>query len=111
MLKLGISTYIPRKARGVAASDGFFTKDDFVYDSQHDAYICPNKCKLFYKFFVKGSGAKRYKSKTSDCNNCPLRDKCLRGKQKYKSLYEQSENAGHSSNQRTMPFICLRDKY
>jgi len=35
---------------------------------------------------VKGSGAKRYKSKTSDCGNCPLREKCLRGKQKYKQL-------------------------
>jgi len=86
MLKIGISTYIPRKARGTAENDGFFAKSDFVYDPQQDAYICPNKCLLSYRLFVRGVGFKRYKSKTSDCNNCPLRDKCLRGKQKFRQL-------------------------
>jgi len=86
MLGMGISTFIPRKARGFMEDDGMFKRDDFLYNHQIDAYICPNGCTLKYKSFKKGYGAKRYTSKTSDCANCPLREKCLRGKQKSRRI-------------------------
>ena len=86
MLAMGISTYIPRKARGFSEDDGIFTRDDFLYNHSLDAYICPNGCILNYKSFKKGGGAKRHTSKTSDCAKCPLREKCLRGKQKSRRI-------------------------
>ena len=86
MLEMGIKTYIPRKARGFAEDDGMFTKDDFLYDPLQDVYICPNNCLLKYSMFKKGSGAKRYASKVSDCRGCPLKPKCLRGKQKSRRI-------------------------
>lgn len=63
MLEMGISTYIPRKARGVAEDDGFFTKDDFLYNHRLDAYICPNGELLRYSSFRKGKGANDTKVK------------------------------------------------
>ena len=106
---MDISTYIPRKARGVAGDDGFFAKNDFIYDPEQDVYICPNKCILNYKFFVKGFGSKRYRSKALECNNCPLRCKCLRGKQKCRPLdrsyhwteYEKQHENDGSDDYRT----------
>ena len=86
MLAIGINTYIPRKARGFAEDDGMFTRNDFIYENCLDAYICPNGCTLKYKSFKKGYGAKRYTSKVSDCAKCPLREKCLRGKQKSRRI-------------------------
>jgi len=86
MFKMGISTYIPRKARGVAEDDGFFTRDDFRYNQQLDAYICPNGNFLRCSGFKKGFGAKRYSNKVSECKNCSLREKCLRGKQKHRRI-------------------------
>jgi IS5 family transposase len=81
-LALNIKTYIPRKGRGTKEDDGTYTRDDFQYDSLRDVYICPNGCVLKFRTFVKGRGAKRYTSKTSDCRGCPHQSKCLSGKKK-----------------------------
>ena len=106
MLDMGISTYIPRKDRSATKNDETFTRDDFRYDTEKDIYICPNNCTLKYACFRKGKGAKRYRSKASDCVNCPLKDKCLTGKAKSKEIerpyhwtqYEkQHENDGTDS--------------
>ena len=33
--------YVPRPQSGPAVREGFFRKDEFRYDAEHDAYICP----------------------------------------------------------------------
>jgi len=85
MLKCGIKTYIPQKARGTKEDDGTFTRNDFKYDQEQDVYNCPNNCVLKFSSFVDGT--KRYRSKTKDCRNCPLRNKCISGKGKVKTIY------------------------
>jgi hypothetical protein len=111
VIPVGINTYIPQKARGFAEDDGIFTKDDFVYDRCLDAYICPNGCMLGYRSFKKGFGAKRYKSKTSDCAKCPLRGKCLRGKQKSRCIersYHWTEYEKQHENDGTDRYLGIQ---
>lgn len=37
----GIVPYVPKPQRGSAVAKGFFTKDQFRYDTKTDTYICP----------------------------------------------------------------------
>ena len=39
--KAGMTPYVPRPQRGSAVREGFFRKDEFRYDAERDAYICP----------------------------------------------------------------------
>jgi hypothetical protein len=33
--------YVPKPQRGSSVSNGFFRKDEFRYDAERDAFICP----------------------------------------------------------------------
>ena len=39
--KAGLTPHVPRPQRGSSASKGFFRKDEFRYDAERDAYVCP----------------------------------------------------------------------
>ena len=54
--KAGLTPYVPRPQHGSSASHGFFRKNEFRYDPQQDAYICPARQVL----------ATRYESKLRD---------------------------------------------
>ena len=54
--KAGMTPYVPRPQRGSAVREGFFRKDEFRYDAERDAYICPGGQIL----------ATRYESKLRD---------------------------------------------
>ena len=62
---------------------GMFTKNKFVYDFDKDIYICPNNFALIYKTTTR-EGYKEYRCFEEICTNCPLRDKCISEKSKYK---------------------------
>jgi len=59
---------------------GYFSKDKFVYDGIKDCYICPNSKVLKRKSKNYAQNRIAYKSDKSDCNLCPLREKCISGK-------------------------------
>ncbi len=79
-----ITPYIPLLGGALSGSEGF------IYDGQHDWYICKNN-KL-----LKGSGrvvddgrghpVKKYFSLQSDCKNCPIRNTCITDKAKTKKI-------------------------
>jgi len=56
-----------------------FTRHDFQYNEDDDVFICPSGNVLTLKALqrIEGSVLKEYRAKTSDCKNCPLREKCL----------------------------------
>jgi hypothetical protein len=65
--------YKPNKARR-------FTQEEFSYDEANDQYICPNKKILRLrarKAHARGRDARRYAANKRDCEQCPLRDRCL----------------------------------
>jgi transposase/IS5 family transposase len=37
----GLTPHVPRPQRGAAVKNGFFRKDEFHYDAEQNAYICP----------------------------------------------------------------------
>jgi len=39
--KAGMTPYVPKPQRGSSVSNGFFRKDEFRYDADRDAFICP----------------------------------------------------------------------
>lgn len=59
--------------------DGFFKKDEYVYDEYFDKYICPNNEWLDYSTTNK-KGYREYKSNPEKCKTCPFLNKCTHSK-------------------------------
>lgn len=64
---------------------GYFKKSEYAYDEANDCYVCPAGVVLPYSTTDK-SGYKQYKSRSSDCENCPLKDQCTKAKNNVKVI-------------------------
>ena len=73
----GVAPIVPKTLTSSGAKRGFFTRQDFIYDAEHDHYTCPAGAKL--------TKAKRRADHTEDldfyrhlsaCFTCPLRPQC-----------------------------------
>lgn len=69
------------------------SKEAFVYDCQADVYHCPQGKQLTYKSTCTGKSAdgtelkrRRYLAASSDCQGCPLADRCFSGKTKSRQV-------------------------
>lgn len=88
--RLGIEAYISRcdRGNGPHADDELFSIEDFRYDTELDCYICPNHCYLTYRgrYYRKGIPLGTYCARTSDCKSCAIRQKCYKGKERYRRI-------------------------
>ncbi len=67
----------------VPANGGRFTVDRFVYDEDHDEFICPNGARLVYVGGVKGRPGQRcYRAGKKVCGQCSLKEQCTRSPQR-----------------------------
>ncbi len=73
----GVAPIVPKTLTSSGAKRGFFTRQDFIYDAEHDHYTCPAGAKL--------TKANRRADHTEDfdfyrhlsaCFTCPLRPQC-----------------------------------
>ena len=73
----GVAPVMPKTLTSSGAKRGFFTRQDFIYDAEHDHYTCPAGAKL--------TKAKRRADHSEDfdfyrhlsaCFTCPLRSRC-----------------------------------
>src|SRR6266853_1349264 len=73
----GVAPVVAKTLTSSGAKRGFFTRQDFIYDAEHDHYTCPAGAKL--------TKAKRRADHTEDfdfyrhlsaCFTCPLRPRC-----------------------------------
>src|SRR5271163_2252149 len=73
----GVAPVVPKTLTSSGAKRGFFTRQDFIYDAEHDHYTCPAGAKL--------TKAKRRADHTEDfdfyrhlsaCFTCPLKSQC-----------------------------------
>src|SRR3982075_179037 len=73
----GVAPVMPKTLTSSGAKRGFFTRQDFIYDAEHDHYTCPAGAKL--------TKAKRRADHTEDfdfyrhlsaCFTCPLKSRC-----------------------------------
>ncbi len=71
-----------------------FDRETFGYDEKKDEYICPNKNRLKFKREErkKEKISKRYEANKDDCQNCPLKKECIKGKiVKFRSISVNSK--------------------
>lgn len=61
---------------------GYMKKYEYVYDEYNDIYICSNMKDLIPTSVVSKDGYISYKADKNDCCNCPLKEKCTKGKYK-----------------------------
>ena len=75
--KAGLTPYVPRPQRGSSASHGFFRKDEFRYDAERDAYVCPaGKVLTPIRHGRLRDLAKVDYGNRGACRDCPIRARC-----------------------------------
>jgi len=70
----GIRAYVP-----LSDYDGrrpFFGKNDFLYDPERDAYVCPQGQLLRFANHLHTYRAARYQADAATCNACPVKSRC-----------------------------------
>ncbi len=70
----GIRAYVP-----LSDYDGrrpFFGKNDFLYDPERNAYVCPQGQLLRFANHLHTYRAARYQADAATCNVCPAKSRC-----------------------------------
>ena len=75
----GLTPHVPHPQRGSAVKNGFFRKDEFRYDAEHDAYICPagQTLKPVREGRLRNLKKIDYGNPKA-CRYCPLRARCTK---------------------------------
>ncbi len=73
----GIAPIVPKTLTSSGAKRGFFTRQDFIYNGEHDHYTCPAGAKLtkIRRRVDHTENFDRYRH-LSACFTCPLRPRC-----------------------------------
>lgn len=79
----GITPLFPYKRP--MTKDGFFKKNEYVYDEYYDCYICPNDQLLTYRT-TNRDGYREYKSCGQFCCECPYLRQCTHSKDHVKTV-------------------------
>lgn len=92
-------------------------KSAFMYDAQQDCYWCPAGKALAYKLTTtetrKGRTRIRrhYQAAPERCANCPLRDRCLKGKTKARLIYREHQEVYRERLAQRMAAPEAQEKY
>jgi len=85
--KAGLTPYVPKPQRGSSVKNGFFRKDEFRYDAERDAYICPAGQVLSTRHESKLRELKKFDySNRAACLVCPIRSRCTNDYRKVSRL-------------------------
>jgi len=73
----GVAPIVPKTLTSSGAKRGFFTRQDFIYNAEHDHYTCPAGAKLtkIHRRVDHTEDFDRYRH-LSACFTCPLRPRC-----------------------------------
>ena len=73
----GVAPIVPKTLTSSGAKRGFFTRQDFIYNAEHDHYTCPAGAKLtkIHRRADHTEDFDRYRH-LSACSTCPLRPRC-----------------------------------
>ncbi len=89
--KAGMTPYVPRPQRGPAVREGFFRKDEFRYDAERDAYICPAAQVLATRYESKLRDLKKFDySNRAACLVCAIRSRCTKDFRKVSRLENEA---------------------
>lgn len=80
--EMGVSALAPKTQTSNAKADGRFSKDDFVYVADQDAYRCPAGEMLTRRFETMDGAMRIHIYLTSACSTCPIKARCTTGEQR-----------------------------
>jgi transposase len=77
----GITTFVPKPLTSSGRKTGRFTKQDFVYEPEHDGYRCPAGEHLTQRFSTveKGLTLNVYSASVFTCRGCAMKARCTGG--------------------------------
>ncbi len=81
LVEHGIEPHIPVIDKSTR-NDGTFSRADFQYDQGRDLYICPGGKELKTSGTAHDGTTYKYLAKRRDCDICPLKPKCTKGKER-----------------------------
>jgi len=92
--------------------DGIFKRSDFIWDTKHGHYICPNGKLLRTSGTVHDGRTLLYRASKHDCDACPLRAKCCTGTEARKIPRDLHEDARDVARRKmkTKAFLKSRDQ-
>jgi DNA-binding Lrp family transcriptional regulator len=85
----GIEAYVPKPLTSNARAKGRFEKDDFVYDPEHDRYLCPAGQRLTYRMSREEDGRNIRFYWTNTCEACLLKSGCTTAKERRVRRWER----------------------
>lgn len=78
----GITPHAPKpRTSSKNGNQGLFTKEDFTYSAEQDAYKCPAGELLTLRTRSTGQRSLRYYANRKACAGCPLRAQCTKSEQ------------------------------
>ena len=77
-----IEPHIPVWDQSRVGAEDRFTRADFTYDREQDVYICPAGRTLRSSGTVLDGTTLKYIARRSDCERCPLKPRCTRGRER-----------------------------
>jgi transposase len=88
----GLTPHVPRPQRGPAVANGFFRKDEFRYEAEGDAYICPagRELKPIRRGRLRDMEKIDY-ANAEACRDCPLRPRCTNAEYRAVSRLENED--------------------
>jgi transposase len=89
----GIATYVPKPLTSGSKKKGLYTKQDFVYEPEHDQYRCPAGEHLTRRFDTVEGGLMMhvYFASVFTCRGCTKKAQCTQGPQRRVRRWEREE--------------------
>ena len=89
--KAGMTPYVPKPQRGSSVSNGFFRKDEFRYDAERDAFICPAGQVLSTRYESKLRELTKIDySNRAACLVCAIKSRCTKNYRKVSRLENEA---------------------
>ena len=84
----GIRTFVPKPLTSSSKKEGRFTKQDFVYEPEHDRYRCPAGEELTWRFISVEDGMDLHVYWSSACTQCSIKAQCTTGSERRVKRWE-----------------------
>lgn len=86
-----IAAIVPKSATSNAKAEGWFGRDDFIYDAKTDEYHCPAGERLIYRMATVEHGMTFHRYWSSNCGGCAMKEKCTPSPQRRVTRWEHEE--------------------
>lgn len=94
LMERGIEPHIPVLDRS-AQTNGVFTRNDFIFDRERNAFICPGGKDLPLVHERPDNGILIYRARGSDCAGCSLKAQCTKAPARRLSVNPHEEVRQH----------------